>query len=239
MTIIKLYKLQDALLRRVFEKEKELFPGARVMLCGGTALARYYLEHRISYDLDFFISKRFEPMLLQRRMKDAGVQLHAIETVTDAMYAAQLHGMIDVKGETIRISMTEDIYADMFSAVSVKGIRTEVIEGLYHRKLRTITGTGEVITEVGSVASQGARQTARDLFDLYVLSNEIKSLMTFVKEINGKGANISERALVSGVRNIPWKDLMDEFETLQVAKRYQGITAFNIKRYFDICFRPI
>jgi len=26
---------------------------------------------------------------------------------------------------------------------------------------------------------------------------------------------------------------------LEVAERYKGITAFNVKRYFDICFRPI
>ena len=239
MTIQQLYKLHDAILRSIFGKEKELFPGAQIILGGGTALARCYLEHRVSYDLDFFVSKRFEPMLLQRRMKDAGLRLNAVEAVTDPMYAAQLHGMVNVKGESIRICIVEDIYADMFSAVTVKGIRTEAIEGLYHRKLRTITGTGEVVTETGRVAGKGARQTARDLFDLYVLSKEIKPIMEFVAEINSRGANVSERALESGIRNIPWKDLMDEFETLEVAERYKGITAFNVKRYFDVCFRPI
>ena len=68
-------------------------------------------------------------------MKDAGLRLHAVEAVADPMYAAQLHGMVNVKGESIRISIVEDIYADMFSAVMVKGIRTEAIDGLYHRKL--------------------------------------------------------------------------------------------------------
>jgi len=28
---------------------------AQIKLCGGTALSRFYLQHRISYDLDFFV----------------------------------------------------------------------------------------------------------------------------------------------------------------------------------------
>jgi len=32
--------------------------GFDLMLCGGTALARGYLHHRISYDLDFFVDVR-------------------------------------------------------------------------------------------------------------------------------------------------------------------------------------
>ena len=239
MTIQQLYKLHDAILRSIFEKEKELFPGTQIILGGGTALARCYLEHRVSYDLDFFVSKRFDPMLLQRRLRDAGLQLYAVESVIDPMYAVQLHGMVNVEGEPLRLSIVEDIYADMFPVTTVKGIRTEAIEGLYHRKLRTITGTGEVITGTGRVAGKGARQTARDLFDLYVLSKEVKPVMEFVSEINSRGANVSERALESGIRNIPWKDLMDEFETLEVAEKYKGITAFDVKRYFDICFRPV
>jgi len=239
MTLEQLYKRQDAILGVIFEKEKELFPDARVILAGGTALARCYFEHRSSYDLDFFVSKRFDPMLLQRRLKDIGLPLNAVEAVTDPMYAVQLHGMVNVEGEPLRLSIVEDVYTDMFPVITVKGIRTEAIEGLYHRKLRTITGTGEIITGTGRVAGKGARQTARDLFDLYVLSKEVKPVMEFVSEINSMGADVSERALESGIRNIPWKDLMDEFETLEVADKYKGITAFDVKRYFDICCRPI
>jgi hypothetical protein len=79
----------------------------------------------------------------------------------------------------------------------------------------------------------GARQTARDLFDLYVLSSEIKPLMGFVREINEHGAAVPEALLVSGFGKIRWMELMDEFEMLEVAERYAGLTAFDIKRYFD------
>jgi hypothetical protein len=229
---------QDVLLSFIFKKESQLFEGAGVILGGGTALARCYLEHRASYDLDFFVDRSFDPQLLLRRLKDAGLKLTKVETLAEPMYAVQLHGMAVVKDEPIRINIVEDIHAGMFPVVTVKGIRTETIEGLYHRKLRTLTGTADTITETGRRAGKGARQTARDLFDIYVLGKEFKPVMDFVAEINSKGANVSELALVGAIRNIRWMDLMDEFEILEIADRFKGLTAYDVKRSFDKWFRP-
>lgn len=68
-----------------------------------------------------------------------------------------------------------------------KGIRTDAIDDLFHRKLRTITGMGEVITGAGRVAGKGARQADRESFDLYVLSKEIRPIIECVAEINSSG----------------------------------------------------
>lgn len=234
MAYERLYKRQDKILRKVFNAEKDLFPGARVILVGGTALARCYLQHRASYDLDFFVNARFDPVVVQRRLSNARVRLQTVEIANDPMFAAELHGVADVDGEPLRVSIVEDIYADMFPVKTVGGIRTEAVEGLYHRKIRTVTGSGEgVASSTGRMVQAGARQTARDLFDLYVLSNEIKPLMEFVREINRHGAGVPEALLVSGLRKVRWMELMDEFEMLEVAERYAGIKAFDIKRYFD------
>lgn len=46
----KLYPLQDKIL------EKINFPGNNLYLTGGTALSRFYLNHRYSEDLDFFVN---------------------------------------------------------------------------------------------------------------------------------------------------------------------------------------
>lgn len=236
MTFEKLYKCQDKLLERVFGSGKHLFPGARVILGGGTALARCYLHHRLSYDLDFFLSRRFDPQLLQRRLKDSGITLQAVEIVNDPLYAVQLHGQVEEGGEIIRASFLEDVYAGMFPVVEVEGLRTETIEGLYHRKLRTITGSREAASPTGVPVRQGSRQTARDLFDLYVLDTEVKPILDFLTGINEHGANVPDIALESGIKKMPWLDMMDEFETLEVAEKYKGIKAFDIKRHFDECF---
>lgn len=222
------------IIEKVYTNEGNIFPGAQVILVGGTALSRCYMQHRASYDLDFFVSARFDPLIIRRRLSDAGVPLQMIETLSDQMFAVQLHGTANINGEPLKVSIVEDIYAGIFPVKTVAGIRTETIEGLYHRKLRTITGSGEGATSsTGRTVQVGARQTARDLFDLYVLSKEIKPLMEFVREINRDGAAVPEALLISGISNIHWMDLMDEFEMLQVAERYKGVGAFEIKRYFD------
>jgi hypothetical protein len=234
MTFKQLYERQDRVPKKIFDNERDLFPGARVILAGGTALARCYFQHRASYDLDFFVNVRFDPLVVQRRLSGAGVPVQRVEVVNEAMFATELHGVTDVDGEPLRVSIVEDIYADMFPVSTVSGIRTETVEGLYHRKLRTITGSGEgKVSATGRTVHAGARQTARDLFDLYVLSSEIKPLMGFVREINEHGAAVPEALLVSGFGKIRWMELMDEFEMLEVAERYAGLTAFDIKRYFD------
>lgn len=233
MTFSKLYNQQDQVLKKVFENEGVIFPGAQVILAGGTALARFYLQHRASYDLDLFVNARFDPSLMERRLANAGVTLSRIESVTDPLYAAELHGMTDVSGEPIRVSIVEDLYAGMFPVRTVSGVRTEAIEGLYHRKLRTISGSGSISSSTGRTIPVGARQTARDLFDLYVLSKEVKPLMDFVRAIQEKGVAFPDALLVTGLRTIRWMELMDEFEMLQLAERFAGIKAFDVKRYFD------
>lgn len=238
MAFEQLYKRQDKIIKKIFGRGKDIFPGARVILVGGTALARCYLQHRASYDLDFFVNVRFDPAVIQRRLSNAGVGLKMAEVVNAPMFAVELHGVVEVDGEPLRVSIVEDIYADMFPVKTIIGIRTETVEGLYHRKIRTITGSGEgVASSTGRTVQAGARQTARDLFDLYVLSNEIKPLMELVREINKHGASVPEALLISGIRKIRWMELMDEFEMLQKADRYAGIKLFDIKRYFDEVLR--
>ena len=46
-----LYKLQDRVLKVVFEVENEFY------LTGGTCLSRFYVEKRYSDDLDFFTNQ--------------------------------------------------------------------------------------------------------------------------------------------------------------------------------------
>lgn len=233
MTFDKLYKCQDAVLSKVFCFEDRLFPATEIILGGGTALARCYLHHRISHDLDFFVSRRFDPNLILIRLKNEGIILFEVEVENDPNFAAQLFGIVEEGGLQIKVSFIEDIYTGMFPVSEVEGIRTETIEGLYHRKIRTISGSGEAETSTGRLISQGSRQTARDLFDLYVLSRGIKPIGDFLTEINRHGANVSEIAVESGMKRMPWIDLMDEFDTLEVTDNYKGLGLLDIKRYFD------
>ncbi len=238
MTFKRLRRSQDVVIKKIFERGKDIFSGARVILAGGTALARFYLRHRVSCDLDFFVNARFEPDVIQQRLLKTGLRLKTVEALNDPMFAAQLHGMVEVWGTTLKISFIEDIYADMFPVTIIKGIRTETIEGLYHRKLRTLTGSATPETSsTGRPVHAGRRETARDIFDIYVLSTEVKPLMDFVEEINAGGANLPVSLLMSGIKRIQWKYLMDEFDMLEREEPYKEIKLFGIKRYFDTILR--
>jgi hypothetical protein len=97
----------------------------------------------------------------------------------------------------------------------------ESIEGLYHRKLRTVSGSG-----YGDKPLDG-RQAARDLFDLFMLDRMIKPIPAFITEINKSGANFSEKAFIAGLAAMPWIEMMDDFEQLDFNRAEQYLSQVN------------
>lgn len=216
----KLYNAQDLLLEKVFSNLDALeIPNC--ILAGGTALARYYLHHRVSYDLDFFIGGDFSPERLATKLGATGIILSDLKMEQDRQWVTQLHANAVLEDETIKVSFVADIYEGMWNKVTQGGVITESIEGLYHRKLRTLSGN---LTPQGK--AQGGRQTARDLFDLFVLNQEIKPIHRFINDINQHGANFPVDALCAQLIAIPWMDLISEFDNLE------RLTPFDQGIYF-------
>ena len=204
-----LYHAQDQFLKRL-SAIKPL--GLNMLLCGGTALARVYLHHRVSYDLDFFIDGTFDPDRLAFELGKRGILLEGIQTESRDRYVRQLMASIKVGDTTIKVSFIEDSYAGMFpgylTPIGESSFRVESVEGLYHRKLRTVSGSGheeEVLD---------GRQVARDLFDLFMLDKTTEKIPRFVKAINKLGANFPEKAFLAGLAAMPWIDMMDEFQQI-------------------------
>lgn len=211
------YKAQDAVLKKVFANLEQLgIPNC--ILAGGTALARYYLHHRISYDLDFFVAGRFSTERLLVQLSKAGIVMHDVQIEEGGSYVTQLHGYTDSSGSIIKISFVGDVYEEMWPTRSFNHVITEKVEGLYHRKLRTISGSGY------GKETKGARQTARDLFDTFVLSRKVKPLHSFVEEINAAGANFPQDAFCANIFSMPWMGLMDEFDRLERLPPYDSTT---------------
>ena len=94
----------------------------------------------------------------------------------------------------------------------------ESVEGLYHRKLRTVSGSGNANTPTDG------RQAARDLFDLMMLDQMIKPIPVFVSEINRHGANFPQKAFLAGLASMPWVAMMDEFEQMDIDQTNQHIS---------------
>jgi hypothetical protein len=210
-----LYKTQDALMDKIFPNLARLgIPDA--ILAGGTALARYFLNHRVSYDLDFFVGHPFNPEKLAIELGKIGVYLEAVDAQSDGRWANQLHAYAKIEDEQIKISFIEDLYSDMWPTKKIGQVITEEIGGLFHRKLRTISGNG-----FGKVIN-GARQTARDLFDIYILNNQIESIGQFIANANSHGANFPVDSLCANILSMPWIDLLNEYDGLELLPPYEN-----------------
>jgi len=210
-----LYETQEHVAEKVFESIDN------ILLCGGTALARCYLHHRLSYDLDFFVRDRFDPAILLRQLNDE-LGIPILDAVTDDRdgIASQIHGETSIGKVPLKISFIQDVFDGMFPDVWQQMgkalVHTENLDGLMHRKMRTISGSG-----LGPDGRpMGGRQTARDLFDIYVLSTTYKPVHQFITDINNHGANFPAESYAAGVKSIHWISLIDDFEEMEIIAPY-------------------
>jgi len=203
-----LHRLQEDVLGQLQAMGDPQFDLAK--LCGGTALSRCWLGHRVSYDLDFFLPEGFNAQKMATTLKNAGISFETRDIVDDLRKANQLHGYITHQRQQLKVSFLEDAYFNVYPAVEEKfgnlTVRTEKIAGLYHRKLRTVAGSGS-----GGDAFEGGRQKARDLFDLYVLSEAFMPIKPFMESLPYP---FPSAAFDNGLANMPWFQLMDELKEI-------------------------
>ncbi|MDP2795298.1 MAG: nucleotidyl transferase AbiEii/AbiGii toxin family protein [Sulfurisoma sp.] len=209
-----IYPLQETVLARLQSINDPRLSVAK--LCGGTALSRCWLGHRVSFDLDFFLPEGFKAGELAVAMKKAGIDYRTKDIVDDLKKANQLHGYVSHEGRLLKVSFVEDAYFTLFPPVEKSfgsgSVRTEEIPGLYHRKLRMIAGQG---SEGNSF--EGGRQTARDVFDLYVLSQTFKPLAKFIESLPYA---FPATAFNNGLASMPWYDLVDELGEIVCADEW-------------------
>lgn len=214
-----LYHAQEQFLQKIVNIQ---LLGHHIILCGGTALARGYLHHRVSYDLDFFVDGQFDSERLSVQLGKLGINLEDVQIEDGGKFVHQLLGYVSIGDIRLKISFIEDSYAGMFSnnqmPIGDAKFAVESIEGLYHRKLRTVSGSGN------SDLSPDGRQAARDVFDLLMLDQMVEPIPTFVKMINQHGANFPVKAFLAGLVTMPWIAMMDEFEQIDFDKSNHYLT---------------
>jgi hypothetical protein len=214
--------LQDAAWRKLASLPS-LLPAK---LCGGTALSRFYLNHRVSFDLDFFLPPPFDPVRFAAELRLAGIRAEVLAMAVDIRRANQWHGMIKIDGNLLKVSLVEDSYFDLYPEIinSMGGlpVRTETIDGLYHRKLLTITHASE-----DGVTPTGGRQTARDLFDLWVLSKTVKPLTEFIATVP---YDYPMAAFKEGLWDMPWFELTGDLSEIMAAPGFDEGRSIEVVR---------
>ncbi len=178
----KIAAAQDRVLA-VFARE-----AAHFALAGGTALERYYLHHRFSWDLDFF-SVQYPLSEIERltaafkKQVDKRLKLES-EFLSGGHAKVRFYSM-PVLGASrpLKIDFVEDVLLAKPVIRKVKGVRVYGPEAIYLQKLAAIAGTRPEVDEAGRVIHEG-RNEARDVFDLYMLSRKIMPLHVFLKGVS-------------------------------------------------------
>lgn len=148
-------------------------------LSGGTALARYYLHHRESEDLDFFcknIDLDFEYVhkTVNRNLRLNGFICEETERVDKQGQIKYIIFIItSPKGESIKVDFLEDPFSGMWEP-QARGdytshpVYVDSIELIYYRKLYAVTYGKHLISD-----------RIKDVVDLYFLNKE-KPLLTMM-----------------------------------------------------------
>lgn len=74
-------------------------------LSGGTALAEFYLQHRLSEDLDFFSEEEFDPVFITSTFKKLQDKAHIVKINYEQSFNRNLF-FIEIKNDTIKIEFT-------------------------------------------------------------------------------------------------------------------------------------
>ncbi|MCK4912684.1 MAG: nucleotidyl transferase AbiEii/AbiGii toxin family protein [Candidatus Omnitrophica bacterium] len=167
---------------KVFAENASLFA-----LAGGTALELYYLNHRFSVDLDFF-SPRYDIKEIDKIISSAqevfGFKIILENEFTVTGKARVRFYTVDVKDtdRPLKIDFVEDVLLEKPIIKKFKKVSVYSVEDIYYQKIIAISGIVPQIDEIGRQIIVGRRK-ARDVFDLYKLSKEIKPLSEFLKDI--------------------------------------------------------
>jgi predicted nucleotidyltransferase component of viral defense system len=174
-----LQKTQNRLLEVLAGKIDDFY------LSGGTALSRYYFQHRLSGDLDFFTSK-----FSRRRIEEVkGIVARSlnkkIELYSEQLQMNQARMVVFYvhlsKKNSLRIDFVEDYFKNIKPLKNIEGIFVHSLEDIYMRKIYTLIGTIPKFNSIGRLIPSG-REEAKDYYDIYVLSSVSQPLSNFAKE---------------------------------------------------------
>ena len=156
-------------------------------LAGGTALELYYLNHRFSVDLDFF-SPRYEIKEIDKIIS-SGQEVFGSKIILENEFTVSGRAKVrfytvNIKDTTrpLKIDFVEDVFLEKPDIKKFKEVPVYSVENIYYQKIIAISGTIPEVDVVGRQITVGRRK-ARDIFDIYKLSKEIKPLSEFLKDI--------------------------------------------------------
>jgi predicted nucleotidyltransferase component of viral defense system len=140
-------------------------------LAGGTALSRYYLHHRESFDLDLFCGPGKMPRRKQliNLWKEAGFKIvHEFDSDPEKSPLKMSRYQIYLNTDYVKIDFVEENVPLLSPPEDFRGILVMGIDDIYYRKI--LIGIEEGVT------GRLKRIAARDVLDLYALNRDHQPL---------------------------------------------------------------
>lgn len=153
-------------------------------LAGGTALSLFYFNHRRSEDLDFF-TQEFHASRVKEITdyikKHTKKNIILVDQNLSGASADVMVYTLELNKETfLKIDFVRDIFPLIKSTKSFNGMNVLSIEDIYLRKIYAASGLQIELDEIGRSKFIGGRKEAKDLFDIYFLSQKFLGLADFV-----------------------------------------------------------
>lgn len=203
------WALQDRFLDRFFAG-----PSAQAFyLTGGTALARFYFQHRDSEDLDLFTNDQHQDFSQVLRMV-SGI-LHSLDLQILSQVATETfirYMITDPAGTALKVDLVKDVPVHFGDPIIKSGIRVDSLENIGSNKVLAIFG----------------RTDAKDFIDLYwILHHTALTFDDLFAKACEKDTGLSELYLAYALQNIdkirlfprmlqplPWEEVRGTFEAL-------------------------
>ena len=195
----------------------------RYYLTGGTALA-FYFAHRFSEDLDFFTQeyKKEEPeRIMDFISKETGFDFKLDAQQDDPKLIPMKVYSLELRKRCIlKIDFVQDFQKN------IKGIKNGLhsLEDIYYRKIFAGIGLVKKQDTTGRIIQAG-RQSAKDFFDLYYLSEHYRPLSEFFFEYFSYDKAEALIAWCRGFNRMGLKagllDLVPKIDTAKVIKHLE------------------
>ena len=203
------WALQDSFLGRFF-----VGPSAEdFYLTGGTALARFYFQHRESNDLDLFTNDQTRDFSIVNRTVLGIFHTLDLQIISQAATDTFIqYIVVDPAGTSLKVDMVKDVPVHFGDPSILAGVRIDSLENIGSNKVLAVFG----------------RTDAKDFIDLYwILKNSTLTFDALFEQAREKDLGLSELYLAYALQNIgkirlfprmlqplPWDEIRTFFETL-------------------------
>ena len=169
-------QLQNDVLKVLEDKIPDFY------LTGGTALSKYYFQHRQSNDLDFFthqFSRKKVAEVAEIVGESLSLPVELIKEQTSDKFVKIMMYLVHGKDKIdLKIDFVEDYLPAQSPLRTIDGINVHSIEDIYMRKIYTVAGQVPQVDLIGRLESSG-RNAPKDYYDLYMLSSVFRPLSDF------------------------------------------------------------